>query len=64
MANIPNPFLQPITLEQYLEAEEKREERHEFINGKAIKMAGGTSFHATIIFNIAYTLRFLLGEVI
>jgi Uma2 family endonuclease len=62
MVNIPNPFAQPITLEHYLEEEEKREERHEYVNGKVIKMAGGTSFHAIIIFNIAFSLRIALGE--
>ncbi|MFK7968976.1 MAG: Uma2 family endonuclease, partial [Bacteroidia bacterium] len=38
------------------------QEKHEFVNGALIPMAGGTYFHSLIASNILFTLRFILGK--
>ena len=41
--------IRKITLEEYLQQEEKSEVRHEFFNGETYAMAGGTVNHNTLI---------------
>ena len=41
------------TFEEYLRREEKSLEKHEFYNGKIIKMPGGTDIHSEISINIS-----------
>jgi Uma2 family endonuclease len=48
------------TPEEYLELEVNSEERHEYINGEIILMAGGTPNHNQIALNISGTLNFAL----
>ncbi len=48
------------TPEEYLALEEKAEEKHEYINGEIIPMAGGTINHNQIAGNIYANLKFLL----
>jgi Uma2 family endonuclease len=45
------------TFEEYLRREEKSVEKHEFYNGKIIKMPGGTDIHSEIGVNIATTIK-------
>ena len=45
------------TAEEYLELEINSEERHEFINGEIILMAGGTPNHSEIMSILNYVLR-------
>jgi Uma2 family endonuclease len=45
------------TPEEYLELEVNSEERHEYINGEIILMAGGTPNHNKIALNISGTLN-------
>ena len=45
------------TFEEYLRREEKAVEKHEFYNGKIIKMAGGTYNHSKISANALTALR-------
>ena len=42
----------PMTVAEYLAAEQHAEARHEFINGEAYAMAGGTPEHAALIANL------------
>lgn len=52
--------LQPrrhLTLEQYFEREEKREDRSEYFRGELFLMSGGTLEHNAIIFNLVSDLR-------
>lgn len=52
--------LQPrrhLTIEQYFEREEKREDRSEYFRGELFLMGGGTLEHNTIIFNLVSDLR-------
>ncbi len=46
--------------EEYLELEINSEERHEFINGEIILMAGGTPDHSEIITNLVFALKLAL----
>ncbi|MCJ8283335.1 MAG: Uma2 family endonuclease [Rivularia sp. ALOHA_DT_140] len=46
------------TLEEYLEFEVNSEERHEYINGEVICMAGGTPNHGRIALNFGSALNF------
>jgi len=48
------------TAEEYLELEINSEERHEFINGEIILMAGGTPDHSEIITNLVFALKLAL----
>ncbi len=45
------------TFEEYLRREEKAAEKHEFYNGKIIKMAGGTHNHGEISANAISALK-------
>jgi Uma2 family endonuclease len=45
------------TFEQYLRREEKATEKHEFYNGKIIKMPGGTDIHSEIAGNVIASLK-------
>ncbi|MBL7814379.1 MAG: Uma2 family endonuclease [Saprospiraceae bacterium] len=45
------------TLEEYLRREERSVEKHEFYNGKIIKMPGGTDRHSEIGLNIGAALK-------
>ena len=46
------------TFEEYLRREEKSVEKHEFYNGKIIKMPDGTDTHSEIAMNIAASIKF------
>ena len=48
------------TAEEYLELEINSEERHEFINGEIILMAGGTPDHGEITTNLVFALKLAL----
>ena len=48
------------TAEEYLELEINSEERHEFINGEIILMAGGTPDHNEITTNLVFALKLAL----
>ncbi|WP_293124484.1 Uma2 family endonuclease [Microcoleus sp. bin38.metabat.b11b12b14.051] len=48
------------TAEEYLELEINSEERHEFINGEIILMAGGTPDHSEITTNLVFALKLAL----
>lgn len=45
------------TLEEYLQREERALHKHQFINGKIIRMAGGKSNHNLIPTNLTYLLK-------
>jgi Uma2 family endonuclease len=45
------------TFEQYLRREEKSAEKHEFYNGKIIKMPGGTDIHSEMGMNIGTAIK-------
>jgi Uma2 family endonuclease len=55
----PPIFREPklYTFEEYLRREEKAVEKHQFYNGKIIKMAGGTYNHSKISANVLTALR-------
>jgi Uma2 family endonuclease len=48
------------TAEEYLEAEVNSVDRHEFINGEIILMAGGTPDHNEITTNLIFVLKLAL----
>lgn len=48
------------TFEEYLRREEKAVEKHEFYNGKIIKMPGGTDIHSEISLNAGAALKFVV----
>lgn len=50
----------PMTVEEYIEFEERSDVRHEFIQNQMIPMPGTTRIHNTICLNIALLLRMLL----
>lgn len=50
----------PMTVEEYLEFEERSEIRHEFINNQLIPMPGTTDYHNQICQNLSFLLRTLL----
>ncbi|MFN0216579.1 MAG: Uma2 family endonuclease [Saprospiraceae bacterium] len=50
----------PMTVEEYIEFEERSEIRHEFIDNQLIPMPGTTRFHNTICLNLSMLLRLLL----
>lgn len=52
----------PMTVEEYIEFEERSEIRHEFINGNLIPMPGTTLFHNDICINLVILLRSLLSK--
>ena len=45
------------TFEEYLRREEKSVEKHEFYNGKIIKMPGGTDIHSEIATNVTTSIK-------
>ena len=45
------------TFEEYLRREEKAVEKHEFFNGKIVKMPGGIDLHSEIAGNMIATLK-------
>ncbi len=47
---------------EYLELETEAELRHEFINGKMIPMAGGTTNHNEVVTNLCLLLKPLLRQ--
>jgi Uma2 family endonuclease len=47
----------PVTVEAYLELEERSENRHEYVDGQLLAMAGETGEHEDIVFNIVTALR-------
>ena len=49
-----------LTIEEYLEQEEKALEKHEYRNGKLKTMAGSTPDHSTIALNIMSAIIFVL----
>ena len=52
----------PMTVEEYIEFEERSEIRHEFIENQLIPMPGTTRIHNTICLNLAMLLRLLLKK--
>ncbi len=52
----------PMTVEEYLEFEERSEIRHEFVNSQLIPMPGTTIFHNAICINLTFLLRTLLKK--
>jgi len=50
----------PMTVEEYLDFEERSEIRHEFINNQLIPMPGTTDYHNQICQNLSFLLRMLL----
>lgn len=50
----------PISVEEYLELEERSETRHEFVNNQLIPMPGTTDYHNQICQNLSFLLRNLL----
>lgn len=52
----------PMTVEEYIEFEERSEIRHEFINGNLIPIPGTTLFHNDICINLVMLLRSLLSK--
>jgi Uma2 family endonuclease len=45
------------TFEEYLRREEKAVEKHEFYNGKIIRMPGGTNIHSEISTNVVTAIK-------
>ena len=54
---VPPPPRKRYTPEEYFALEETAEERHEYIDGEILAMAGGTGTHAIIIANVLAELR-------
>jgi len=52
----------PMTVEEYIEFEERSEIRHEFIDNQLIPMPGTTRIHNSICINLAILLRLLLKK--
>ena len=48
------------TFEEYLRREEKAVEKHEFYNGKIIRMPGGTDIHSEIATNVTTSIKLAL----
>lgn len=48
------------TFEEYLRREEKAVEKHEFYNGKIIKMPGGTDIHSEIAANVITAIKIVV----
>lgn len=51
-----------MTVDEYLEFEERSETRHEFVNNQLIPMPGTTIFHNIICINLTFFLRSLLKK--
>ena len=51
-----------ISPEEYLQAERRRTEKHEYINGQVIPMGGASTNHNQITGNLYFLLRMLLDE--
>lgn len=49
-----------LTFEEFLELEQKSEEKHDFMDGRVFCMAGGTYHHSVIISNLVRELGMLL----
>ena len=56
---LPDPAPQ-ITLEQYLALERQSDQRHEWVNGVAYAMAGGSAEHSAIKTNLTVAVGFRL----
>ena len=58
MSAVPTtpPHPEPLTFEDYLIWEEDQEERHEFINGRVLAMAGASDAHELVSLNLAALL--------
>ncbi|MGB0561317.1 MAG: Uma2 family endonuclease [Spirulinaceae cyanobacterium] len=54
IAQLDRPFLTP---EQYLEAESRATQKHEYINGEIYAMAGGGQAHGLLITNLVALIR-------
>ena len=52
----------PMTVEEYIEFEERSEIRHEFINGNLIPIPGTTDDHNEICFNLTAMLKQVLRD--
>lgn len=50
----------PMTVEEYIDFEERSEIRHEFIHGKLYPMPGTTDYHNDICINLTQILKSLL----
>lgn len=59
MASTPQPYL---TFEAYLEQERASDQKHEYVNGRIVAMAGGTPAHAYITANVIGALSRALGD--
>ncbi len=49
-----------MTIEEYLDFEERSFEKHEYRNGKLLTMAGGTPYHSIIVTNIISAIKMAL----
>ena len=50
-------FQKHLTIEEYLDIEERSFEKHEYHNGKLFTMAGGTPYHSIIAMNIMAAIK-------
>jgi len=50
------------TEEEYLELEERSQGKHEYYNGKIIKIAGGTPIHNEIAVNVMTAIKIALRQ--
>ena len=60
--SIPESSKQQFTVEEYLALERDSEEKHEYIDGKIITMAGATPTHTRIVRNLVIKLEPLIDE--
>lgn len=57
---MPDPAEQPHSYEEYLEIERSTGEKHEYIDGHVLAMAGGTPAHAELVLSVGALLKFAL----
>lgn len=50
------------TIEEYLAMEAQAQEKHEYYNGKVVRMSGGTSLHNEIAANVIAALKNILKQ--
>jgi Uma2 family endonuclease len=56
------PEIKFYTREEYLELEEKAEEKHEYNNGEIITMTGGTTNHNILAINFVFAFLSVFGD--
>ena len=60
IAQTTGPTISTYSPEEYLEMECASDERHEYIDGEIVLMAGGTPNHNQLLVNVAGELNFAL----